>query len=458
MKKIIIPIIVFLILVVGGAGFILFNNRVVSTITLDINPSIEINLKKNNKIKSIKALNEDAKEVVNNNLKGKTLDEAIEDITNKIVDKGYVEDIAVILIHSEGNIDKINLEEKIRNNFREKGIATDVITVETITKEDKEIAKKYNISPAKAAYINSIAEEMENIEKDNLINKPIDELKETKEKGIYCNDGYELDGDFCLKEIRRETASNGEVCPEGYYEYNNKCYEEVRNIVLDNLICRDEFELNGNECYRTLNIDAEPVKYACEKGEEKTRRELGLTNREGNDADDIVCADLSSATHPVTPCELPADDPTERTMVGGRCYWHRAPVIQSGCPGKIQVNGFCWDDASSVYICAGYRDGRQYSSKSEYCENSIKLYDPVATEYKCPDDFELSGNKCSKKEIESAHNEVKCPQGYTKLETDRCINVNKTIDKVNGLVCSEENSKISGDTCIIYEIIEANHN
>ena len=245
MKKIIIPIIVFLILVVGGAGFILFNNRVVSTITLDINPSIEINLKKNNKIKSIKALNEDAKEVVNNNLKGKTLDEAIEDITNKIVDKGYVEDIAVILIHSEGNINKINLEEKIRNNFREKGIATDVITVETITKEDKEIAKKYNISPAKAAYINSIAEEMENIEKDNLINKPIDELKETKEKGIYCNDGYELDGDFCLKEIRRETASNGEVCPEGYYEYNNKCYEEVRNIVLDNLICRDEFELNG---------------------------------------------------------------------------------------------------------------------------------------------------------------------------------------------------------------------
>ena len=45
-KKIIIPIgIVALFLVIG---FIIFdNNKIVSTITLDINPSIEINLTRN---------------------------------------------------------------------------------------------------------------------------------------------------------------------------------------------------------------------------------------------------------------------------------------------------------------------------------------------------------------------------------------------------------------------------
>lgn len=374
-----------------------------------------------------------------------------------MVDKGYIEDVAVILVYSEGNVDKTNLEEILKKDFGEKEVGVDVITIEKITKEDKEIANKYNITPAKASYIYSITNERENIEIDNLVNKSVKELKETKDRGTYCDDGYELNGDFCLKEIDRESASDGEVCPRDYLEYNGVCYEEKPGTALDNLICREEFELEGTQCTRTLVMNAEPVKYGCDKGEEKTRGELGLTNKEGSDADQIICVDLSNVTHPVTPCELPANDPTERTMAGGRCYWHRAPVIEAGCPGKIQINGFCWDDASSVYICAGYRDGKQYSSKSEYCEHSIKQYDPIVTEYRCPTDFELNGSKCTKVEYENAYNEIVCPEGYTKLENDRCINENKTTNKVDGLVCSKDNSKLKGNMCIIYEMINAKH-
>ena len=48
-KKILIPT----ILIIGIISYILYNNRIVSTITLDINPSIEINLtKKGNKLKN----------------------------------------------------------------------------------------------------------------------------------------------------------------------------------------------------------------------------------------------------------------------------------------------------------------------------------------------------------------------------------------------------------------------
>ena len=72
-KKIIISIIGCLILIIGIIGFIIWNNnRIVSTFTLDINPSIEINLDKNDKVKSVVALNEDAKGIIGKDLKGKT--------------------------------------------------------------------------------------------------------------------------------------------------------------------------------------------------------------------------------------------------------------------------------------------------------------------------------------------------------------------------------------------------
>lgn len=60
-KKIVISIIVVLILVIGIVSFILFNNSITTTITLDINPSIEINLTRNKKIKNVVALNDTAK-------------------------------------------------------------------------------------------------------------------------------------------------------------------------------------------------------------------------------------------------------------------------------------------------------------------------------------------------------------------------------------------------------------
>ena len=69
-KKIVISIIVVLILVIGIVSFILFNNSITTTITLDINPSIEITIKED-KVDNIKALNKDAKKVLDKELKGK---------------------------------------------------------------------------------------------------------------------------------------------------------------------------------------------------------------------------------------------------------------------------------------------------------------------------------------------------------------------------------------------------
>lgn len=455
-KKILVLIILVLIII---CGFIIWNNtRTATYITLDINPSIEINLNRSKKVKSIIALNEEAKEIVNEKLKGKNIDDTINIIIENLIKKGYANEIDLLemIVFSNGKISSKELETKLKESIEKKHIATNIIIIDKISKEDKKQAKKYNVSPAKIAYIKTITNKNENINIEDLVNKSVSEVNETKEKGKYCGKDYILEGDWCLKEKGRISAKKGKVCPNGYLEYNGNCYEEKPIENTDKLQCREEFILKDGKCVRTSSIPANPTKYTCPYGEESTRYKAGLTNKDAGDANDIVCIDTSNAKHPVSPCET--HDGTEYTVSGGKCYWHRAPVISNGCPGKVLVDGMCWDDASNVLICEGYRDGKKYNNRSEYCEHSINYIDPTITEYNCPKDYTLDNNKCLKDEIEEASYEQICPSGFNKVNGDRCINNNKTINKVDGFICEGENIRLKGNICIIYDLVEAKSN
>ena len=308
------------------------------------------------------------------------------------------------------------------------------------------------MSPVKAAYIRKVQQEIPEASLESLKDKSLRELKDSETSGRYCDEGYFLEGDFCWKEIGREAATPGKVCPRGYVEVEGKCFEEVGAEETGSVYCREGYTLKDEMCEGEEVRDAEPSKFACSSGEAKTRAELGLTSPDAGDANYIVCADYSSGTHPVSPCEL--NDGTEYTVSGGTCYWHRAPVIESGCPGKIQVGGDCWDDASNILICAGARDGKQYSSRDEFCEGSIQYMDATITEFKCPKDFTVEGNRCKRKLEEPVIRERVCPTGSTKIQDDRCIST-KEADFVDGYMCTKENTKLEKDTCILLEMVEA---
>ncbi len=420
-------------------------------ITLDINPSLEINVK-GDKVESIKALNEDAKKVLDKELKGETLEEALKWVLDRSVDLDYIDrDQAVILVMADGKYDQEELERCIRNQITERDIPVEIVVVKETTKEDEDFAKENNITVAKAHYINELVNER-GVNASDYVNKSIREIKETKDTGNTCEEGYKLEGSLCVKETGREAAKKGKVCPAGYMEYNGKCYEEAPIEETGNYKC-SEGKLSGDKCVIERSSNAIPAKYSCSKGTAKTRYEAGLTNKNDGDANDVVCVDTSSATHPVSPCEL--NDGTEWTKSGGKCYWHRAGLLPNGCPGKIRVNGECWDDATGIYICPGYRDGKQYKSTSEYCEHSIKYYDPVVTEYKCPDDHKLEGDMCIKEEIEDANREKACPDGYTEINKDRCLDMSTEEEKEKGYYCEKENSRLEENKCILFEEVPA---
>ncbi len=454
-NKMIIVIVVLSVLVLCGVGFFTYKYLQPTTVvTLDINPSIELLLNRKNVVKKVTALNDDAKEIITDNIKDKDIKSAIDIITTNVIDKGFAKDnFATVIVYSKG-ISSNEIQKELTESFQDKNVGSKVIIVDSLTEEDKELAKKYGISEAKAAVINQITEEKENIAPQDLIEKPVNELDEAKEKGIFCDDGYTLEGDFCTKAVGREPAKEGNICPENYLDYKGTCYEEIRGEVTDKLICAEGRTLEEGICVHRMTTVAIPLKYECTKGEAKTRLEVGLTSADAGDANNIVCVDLSKATHPVSPCEL--NDGTEWKRANGKCYWHRAGLLPSGCPGKIRVGNECWDDASNILICKGARDGKQYKSRDEYCENSIKYLNPTITEYTCEEGFTLEDKKCIKIETEEAMKEIACPEGYTKIENERCINKNKTIDKISGYYCEQHDSRLEGKECILMEIKNAN--
>ena len=185
-KKIIIGVSILVILIIGVVLFFLLNKKentnqpiekfddvAIYTITLDINPSIKIELNKDKKVINVIALNDDAKEIINEDFKGKTFEEEIEILSVNLNNKHLLED-ATIIVSSE-NIDEEELKSVINNSFQTKSITYDLI-IPKITETAKENASKYNISEGKAAYLESIINENPKLNIEDIATSSVKEI------------------------------------------------------------------------------------------------------------------------------------------------------------------------------------------------------------------------------------------------------------------------------------------
>ena len=457
-NKIIIGMVGFLlivaILIVGSISFVNKNNIKITTIILDINPSIEIKIDQNKKVKNIKALNDDGKEVIDDSLKGKGLKEVFDYIADKVVKKNYMDDNkAFMILYTEGKINNVEIRNELEKSFKEINVVIEVTEIKTITKEDKELAKKENISISKAAYINSIKKES-NIDTENLKDKSITELKETETTGNYCDKGYKLEGSNCVKEISREKAIKGNRCPYGYNEYKGKCYLETAIIETDKLVCRGEFKLVNNKCIHERIERSIPNKYSCSSGELMKRSDVGLHST-GKEDSDYVCVDKANLSKPKLRCLT-----INHIMIGGECYVGPAPTINGGCPNNDKlVGGGCYSkDDGDQWICpSGDIYEKSKGTVPTYC--ATKYTNAKVSEYRCENSTaELKDNKCVITEEEEPQHERTCPSGYTLVNNSNCINYNKTANKENGYICEKENTRLENDECVTYIMIEAKHN
>ena len=441
MKKKIIILIIFILLIIGGISYFIFFNeeKPASIITLDINPSVEIHLNEENKVIRVKALNSDAKELVNDELIGKDYNYAITNIIDKVVEvKNLKNDRIGVILNVNGTIDKSEVINKINEYSADNNLDIPLYIVDTITEEDKALAKKLGVTEGKANYLNSIQQEYNDINVEELKERDVSELMQTKETGKTCPPDYQLDGDNCKKEISRTKADYSKVCPEGYTEYNDKCYLEGERKEIDTLTCLDDFKLNGNKCERDVMM---PLEGKCSKG----------------DFDDakLQCRYSEPTGEATLYCRI---TPSADLLYNKRCLG-RKPMINGGCLGSDKViNGWCYDTSANSGYEAEYRcpDGMLISIK-DY-ESGLKCTKEVWLEAEsiyCPDGFNRVDNKCIRHEIEDPFHDITCESGFTKTKDIRCLNLNNTNEMIDGYKCHSPNSRLEGDTCINYEVVSA---
>ncbi len=143
---------------IADKGGDVFDTNIASVVTIDINPSININLNKNNEVISVVPLNEDSKVVLEGmDYANKKIDDVLSSIMDNLQNHDYLneENVTILINIDSQNNNLVNIvKDKINADLEEKKISANIIMQQVQeTEELKEIAEKNNITISKAYYI-----------------------------------------------------------------------------------------------------------------------------------------------------------------------------------------------------------------------------------------------------------------------------------------------------------------
>lgn len=174
---------IILVSVILGTFYYNKMSKIVSTIVLDINPSISIGLNYKNKVVEATGLNEDGKEIIaDNNFKDYSLEQAVKELTTILIEKSYInESNNHVLVNVQGNDIKKEVISLITNELKKNKIECNII-IQEVDEQAKAKAKEYGITESKAGYIQSIINEHSDVTFEDLKDKSINEINQIVEK------------------------------------------------------------------------------------------------------------------------------------------------------------------------------------------------------------------------------------------------------------------------------------
>ena len=171
-----------LILCIGVVAPTVLGNKEAGTVTMEINPGVEYTITRNGNVKSVRFLNDDAKEVLGEvSLKGQSLKNAVAFTIAAYKTGGYMDKNDTVLISfdkklSENGELRATVAEDVRQALKDaSSVHTLVYVSETDDADTAELAKKYNISQGKAKLVGDAAENSE-LSVDEIVKLPLDEL------------------------------------------------------------------------------------------------------------------------------------------------------------------------------------------------------------------------------------------------------------------------------------------
>ena len=183
-------------LLCGGGVFYQQAHAVASVVSLDVNPSIELKVSRNEKVLACVPLNEDAKAILADmsngaDLKGAKLDVAVNAIVGSLVRNGYLDSISSAIMISVEDKDTVRAEKLQReltstvDGVLQTSEAKAAVLTQTLTQDAarEQQARENNISSGKAALVNRVLAINPSLKFDALAKLSVEELKDLAEAG-----------------------------------------------------------------------------------------------------------------------------------------------------------------------------------------------------------------------------------------------------------------------------------
>jgi len=183
-------------LLCGGGVFYQQAHAVASVVSLDVNPSIELKVNRNEKVLVCTPLNEDAKAILADmsngaDLKGAKLDVAVNAIVGSLVRNGYLDSISSAIMISVEDTDAARAEKLQReltsavDGVLQTSEAKAAVLTQTLTQDAtrEQQARENNISTGKAALVNRVLAINPSLKFDALAKLSVEELKDLAEAG-----------------------------------------------------------------------------------------------------------------------------------------------------------------------------------------------------------------------------------------------------------------------------------
>ncbi len=168
------------------------DNTIVSHVALDLNPSIVLDLNAEDKVVGIVAVNDDAKDIVNNvTVNGLPVEEAMEVIfTNEIYKKYLNDGFLSVSVYSEQEDKSMRLKDKLEKSLKNR--FSDECQIQHVDEKTWNSAKEMNVGVGKYVAIQEILVNNTTYSMDELKDMSMRDLKNITDgtfsgKGKYQN-------------------------------------------------------------------------------------------------------------------------------------------------------------------------------------------------------------------------------------------------------------------------------
>ncbi len=155
------------LLVGGGAGYAVYRNnyKVASTISLDVNPSVEITANRKEDVLAVTALNDDGRAIIGDmDFSGSSIDVTVNALIGSMLREGYLTDLANSILISVDDDDAAHgeaLQKKLADDINailQTNAFDGAVLSQTIVKDSDawKLADEYGITAGKAQLVNEI--------------------------------------------------------------------------------------------------------------------------------------------------------------------------------------------------------------------------------------------------------------------------------------------------------------